>query len=242
MVKNLPDTSLAFELDDGSLIPIKLKSLGNSRSIRVWIDASGALVLTKPRYVSKKEALAFADNNSEWINKNSSGIKKSVFLSQWLSENPIYDKNGVLKVWLKNSSSSNFFVYDSNNSELVFSFNSESDLRKVFADYAKERLDILMTEFCQSCEIPKQKISIRNQSSLWGSRSSSGVISLNWRVMLLPYPLQCYVIAHELSHVKFMDHSVSFWIYLNRICEGAKKLDSQLSKLGKDLFYVGKSL
>ena len=99
-----------------------------------------------------------------------------------------------------------------------------------------------MTEFCQSCEIPKQKISIRNQSSLWGSRSSRGVISLNWRVMLLPYPLQCYVIAHELSHVKFMDHSVSFWIYLNRICEGAKKLDSQLSKLGKDLFYVGKSL
>lgn len=55
------------------------------------------------------------------------------------------------------------------------------------------------------------KLSIRGQKTRWGSRSTSGTISLNWRLMLLPEAVADYVIIHELAHVDHMDHSPEFW-------------------------------
>ena len=67
-----------------------------------------------------------------------------------------------------------------------------------------------------------------------------GGLSFNWRVMLLPRRLQQYVFRHELAHVRFMDHSTAFWIFLNRLIPGAKRLDAELSKIGGEIFKVGR--
>lgn len=84
------------------------------------------------------------------------------------------------------------------------------------------------------------RLSVRDQSSRWASRSSNGSLSFNWRIVLLQPELQDYIIRHELAHSRFMDHSVSFWIFLNRICPGAKRLDARLSKEGEEIFRIAR--
>jgi len=56
-----------------------------------------------------------------------------------------------------------------------------------------------------------QKISIRLQKSRWGSCAKNGNISLNAKLLFLPRELMFYVMLHELSHLKHMNHSKAFW-------------------------------
>ncbi len=56
-----------------------------------------------------------------------------------------------------------------------------------------------------------QKISIRLQKSRWGSCTKNGNISLNAKLLFLPRELMFYVMLHELSHLKHMNHSKAFW-------------------------------
>lgn len=62
--------------------------------------------------------------------------------------------------------------------------------------------------------------SVRNQRSRWGSCSPSGHISLNWRLIQFPPQVADYVLLHELTHLRHLDHSRRFWAELDRICPG----------------------
>lgn len=55
------------------------------------------------------------------------------------------------------------------------------------------------------------RISVRNQRTMWGSCTEDGNLSFNYKIALLPPPLADYVIVHELCHLRQMNHSKAFW-------------------------------
>ncbi len=59
--------------------------------------------------------------------------------------------------------------------------------------------------------VQPKRLTIRGQSTRWGSCSCHGNISLNWRLMLLPADLVEYVIVHELCHLRHFNHGPAFW-------------------------------
>jgi predicted metal-dependent hydrolase len=61
-------------------------------------------------------------------------------------------------------------------------------------------------------------LTIRNQRTRWGSCSSSGALSFNWRLLLAPAAVLDYVVWHEACHLRVMDHSPSFWRLVSAHC------------------------
>ncbi len=74
------------------------------------------------------------------------------------------------------------------------------------------------------------RIVIKDQSSKWGSCSSRRNINLNYRLAYLPQHLFDYVLFHELSHLRYMDHSEYFWEDLRRYCSDFRACRKELKQ------------
>ena len=72
------------------------------------------------------------------------------------------------------------------------------------------------------------QILLRDFKARWGSCDSSGIIKLNWRLLMLPPELSGYVIVHELCHLKVLAHSPAFWEEVGRLCADWRRLRREL--------------
>ena len=69
----------------------------------------------------------------------------------------------------------------------------------------------------------------------WGSCNHRGGISLNWRLVFMPLPIIDYVVAHELAHLKEMNHSPRFWSVVEQLCPDWRQRRLELRQLGRSI-------
>jgi len=101
------------------------------------------------------------------------------------------------------------------------------DLHKVALDYA-EMLGVRV-----------KRLSIRDQSSRWGSCTSAGSLSFSWRLILAPPFVLDYLAAHEVAHLVEMNHSPRFWRVVAKICPSVERAKKWLDTYGNDLHRYG---
>jgi len=92
--------------------------------------------------------------------------------------------------------------------------------RRVFI----ERLD----HFAPQLQVQWRTLALTNAKTRWGSARTDGAIRLNWRLMHFPMPVVDYVVAHELSHLRVMDHSPRFWDTVRSVVPDYAELRRQL--------------
>ena len=81
-----------------------------------------------------------------------------------------------------------------------------------------------------------KKICLRDTTSRWGSCSTTGNMSFSWRLAFAPYEVMRYVVMHELSHMKYMDHSKEFWATVSMLYGfGVERSKRWLSQHGQSL-------
>ena len=69
----------------------------------------------------------------------------------------------------------------------------------------------------------------------WGSCSSHGAISLNWRLVFMPPLVVDYVVIHELAHLREMNHSPRFWSIVEQLCPEWRSRRLELRQLGRQI-------
>jgi predicted metal-dependent hydrolase len=73
-------------------------------------------------------------------------------------------------------------------------------------------------------------LTIRDQRTRWGSCSSKGTLSFNWRLVMAPPEVMSYVVIHELGHLFHANHSKDFWAVVAGFCPDFKKHRAWLRK------------
>ncbi|TWB22772.1 hypothetical protein FBZ89_103402 [Nitrospirillum amazonense] len=76
---------------------------------------------------------------------------------------------------------------------------------------ARRHLSALTAETAARAGLRASGVSVRDTRSRWGSCSATGRISYSWRLILAPPQIVAYVVAHEVAHLKEMNHGPNFW-------------------------------
>ena len=86
-----------------------------------------------------------------------------------------------------------------------------------YRDRAEKYLSDRVKKLSESMGMYPTRVTVKDQTSRWGSCSSSGSVSLNWRLILSPTHIVDYVVAHELCHLNVPNHSPEFWKLLSNV-------------------------
>ena len=221
------------------------------RHVLLVVEDCGEIQVRAPYRYSVGEAQSLIKLHADWIIKKLAQVHERLSARPALetgSELPLLDDRLILNV---NPAEQIDLFASSSGIKLgeVRRFNRELRLRAQTGDtgdirqqleqwYRKEarhRLVPLLYEIASRIGVMPARVSIRGQKTCWGSCTSKGSISLNWRLMLLPGELAEYVLIHELCHLRFLDHSASFWSLVEQWVPDFRRRRSLLMDAQHDL-------
>lgn len=113
------------------------------------------------------------------------------------------------------------------------------DIRNALVDWyeehARERLTEKTAQYSETMGVSYNSIVVKNYKSRWGSCSSKGDISYNWRIIIAPHHIVNYVVVHELCHLKHPNHSPAYWNSVKRVIPDYKEYRQWLKKHVREL-------
>ena len=86
-----------------------------------------------------------------------------------------------------------------------------SEAERLLREVARLRFQELIDEWTPRVGAGPKRLQIRDQKTRWGSASSSGTLSLNWRLVFAPPEVVEYVVVHELCHLIEGNHGSDYW-------------------------------
>jgi predicted metal-dependent hydrolase len=204
-------------------IPYTLKNSHRRKTLSISVDQHGVSVIS-PSEVAQETIELTLHKKAPWIIKQltdfdemNTKTKKRAFLS---GEKLMYlGRNYRLKVIKTNCTEPTFRFYQGGfAAELPMECKEEEHrelIYPLYIEWIKNRAKVFAAERIKRFSIKLQKepnkIMIKDQEQRWGSCTPAGNILLNWRIFLAPVSIIDYVLAHELVHLKHMNHSKEYW-------------------------------
>jgi len=118
-----------------------------------------------------------------------------------------------------------FLISDPNDRAAV-----AAEIAAVLKQRARQVLPAWVARLADPHGLSVKRVSIRGQRTVWGSYSSSGTLSLNYKLLFLPARYVDYVLLHELAHTRHLDHSAAFWEFLFSLDPEAEHLDATMNE------------
>ena len=112
-------------------------------------------------------------------------------------------------------------------------------LKDWLAKEAHRSLDERVSFHAKRLGVTAKRIAVRDQASRWGSCSTTGVLSFSWRLIMAPAEILDYVAAHEVAHLREMNHGPRFWALVDKAVPGMEEAKRWLQIYGMDLHRYG---
>ncbi|MBN8920369.1 MAG: M48 family metallopeptidase, partial [Rhizobiales bacterium] len=104
---------------------------------------------------------------------------------------------------------------------------------------AKRDVEAASRHYAEKLGVKIGRITVRDQTTRWGSCSTTGSLSFSWRLVLAPPYVLDYLAAHEIAHLVEMNHSRRFWRLVEKIYPGVARAKTWLDVHGTDLHRYG---
>lgn len=235
-----PDEQIRRITLSDRVVPYKIKRR-NRRSLSMMIDHRGLRILGPMRVTLRDvEQLIYA--HEAWILKKLDEWREERAPRYWSlhRKEPLPYLGASLPVVTRLHSLSKPKLH-LEDTQLILSTHDPADavrnhralllwLRTRALDCFEKRIE----HYSNQLGVPIPPLSLTQAKTRWGSCSSRGHIRLNWRLIHLPLPLIDYVVAHELAHLKEMNHSPRFWAIVETMvpdCKTARRDLRQQSAL-----------
>lgn len=239
MRRKIPDPA-----DDCQLISISgfevrwRKSARRRRSLALKVDKVGQLIVMTPLRTPEHDVRRFVQAKRDWIHQQ---LEQHEMLSVKKER-----ARGVSLHFLGESLGINAGIGPRNRCELrdnilhVISRHSEPGkdyletrashwLRKQAEEILPQKLQILTSQ----TGLTGSDVQIKSYRARWGSCRHDGAIQLNWKLIMAPPEVIDYVLVHELSHLKYFNHSAAFWALVCRHCPDYKVRRQWLKQHGR---------
>lgn len=223
------------KLSDPEFGDISLRRTSLTRSIRLRLDSRGVLSITLP----KRAPLFLA---RQLLNDSRSSIRSS--LVKIRQHKPQYRQGDIIgkvhRLRIEQDDSVGYSHRLDQNELIVFTPVAASPdmlqrtihegIAKALRVQAKSYLPRRLQTLADQHGFYFSKLRFSSAGTRWGSCSSEGTISLNIWLMQLPFELIDYVILHELTHTRHMNHSDTFWGELERLVPNYRQLRRSLKQ------------
>jgi len=100
---------------------------------------------------------------------------------------------------------------------------------------ARARILLIAQSEAAALGVAYERITVRDQRSRWGSCSSKGALSFNWRLVLAPHDVLDYVVVHEVCHLVEHHHGPGFWKLVERRRPGYEDSKRWLDEYGWEI-------
>lgn len=211
-----------------------------SKHIRITLQPSGEVVVSSPKFTSKREIDAFVESQSQWIHLQRAKINQkrgnlaelSLFgkeytkIVRYSSQHPvgfsIVGKNVVY------NPTEPLDVIDPDDPFRPFQKQLKRFLKTTAAHYIPTRT----AQLAEKMNTTYNQLTLKEQKTRWGSCSSSRNVNFNWRLVHYPPAIIDYVIIHELAHLTHMNHSSAFWALVAKYDSNYKQHKQYLKRKG----------
>ena len=234
--------ALAVEIA-GRELGVAVRRSRRARRLILRIDsASGLPVLTLPSHTSLKEGERFLLRHTGWI---------AARLADRPAGKPFADggllplRGRACKIVHVGGRSTAWLAESSEALELLVAGDIRYLPRRV-ADFLKREarrdFSAVVARPAEKLGRAPPKIRLGDATSRWGSCSTSGALAFSWRLVLAPPDVLDYLAAHEVAHLREMNHGPRFWALVGELVPGFRTQRAWLKHHGAELHAYGRSL
>jgi predicted metal-dependent hydrolase len=104
---------------------------------------------------------------------------------------------------------------------------------------ARRRLAVMVAAKCLQAGVTARRVTVKDTRSRWGSCAPDGTLMFCWRLVMAPTLVQDYVVAHEVAHLRHMNHGARFWALVGELTEHRSAAVAWLGHSGAGLLRAG---
>lgn len=219
---------------------IVIKRSKQARRLALRLDHKNRVFnLVVPSGTSLKRAYSFARKHEDWIEEKLGALPPLVRFEDG-SKIKICGRSVTLDIYHAPERRSTSIELGKR--YLRVHTNKEDPTQRIIRflkELAREELSTLAHEKAGIIRKKIKYIRIGDMKSRWGSCTHDGRISLSWRLILAPYEAMDYVVAHEVAHMRHLDHSPKFWALCEDLSDHYEKGKNWMRRHGQDLMRYG---
>jgi predicted metal-dependent hydrolase len=238
-VEPFPDR---FEVaTDSGMVAVDLRRHPRARNYTLRVGGPARPpVLTMPKRGSLNEARRFLDRHSGWLKSQIDKLPPATAIA----DGQPLPFRGVMHV-IRHDPARRGTVTIGTDGEtpILIAAGDPRHLRRRVVDFmkreAKRDLEWAVIRHSLAIGVRAKAIRLRDQTSRWGSCSPEGHLSFSWRLIMAPPLVLDYLAAHEVAHMRELNHSRSFWRLCESLCPETSVARAWLAHNGPALHAIG---